>query len=92
MTTAILLFLSKKNPGFLRMNVIGMVCPRTGQFFAIKASDADSATFQAFLEEKLLERLDQAILDVINNPKKNKKNYLYRNIIMTNALMFSELR
>jgi hypothetical protein len=24
-------------------------------------------------EEKLLERLDQAILDVINNPKKNQK-------------------
>ena len=28
---------------------------------------------QTFNEEKLLERLDQAILDIINNPKKIKK-------------------
>ena len=130
-----------KNGGHLRMNVIGMVCPRTGQFFAIEASHSDSATFQAFLdeanktvtfqrttnilimdnaswhrrkstqwhgwspkylppyspdlnpieriwltmkarwfnnyvsknEEQLLERLDQAILDVINNPKTTQK-------------------
>ena len=123
------------------MNVIGMVCPRTGQFFAIEASHSDSATFQAFLDEahktvtfqrttnvlimdnaswhrrkstkwhswsakylppyspdlnpieriwltmkarwfnnyvsknesQLLERLDQAILDVINNPKTTQK-------------------
>jgi transposase len=125
-----------KNGGHLRMNVIGMVCPRSGEFFAIEASHSDSATYQAFLdeadrqisfqrttnilvmdnaswhkrkrtnwhgwqpmylppyspdlnpieriwltmkarwfsnhvcknEEKLLERLDQAILDVIDNP------------------------
>jgi len=130
-----------KNGGHLRMNVIGMVCPRTGQFFAIEASHSDSATYQAFLdeanktvsfqrttnvlimdnaswhrrkatiwhswqpkylppyspdlnpieriwltmkarwfnnyvcknEEKLLERLDQAILDVIDNPNKTQK-------------------
>ena len=40
-----------KNGGHLRMNVIGMVCPRSGQFFAIEASHSDSATFQAFLDE-----------------------------------------
>ena len=40
-----------KNGGHLRMNVIGMVCPRTGQFFAIEASHSDSVTFQAFLDE-----------------------------------------
>jgi transposase len=125
-----------KNGGHLRMNVIGMVCPRSGEFFAIEASHSDSVTYQAFLdeadrqisfqrttnilvmdnaswhkrkntkwhgwqpmylppyspdlnpieriwltmkarwfnnhvcknEEKLLERLDQAILDVIDNP------------------------
>ena len=130
-----------KNGGHLRMNVIGMVCPRTGQFFAIEASHSDSVTYQAFLdeadktvsfqrttnilimdnaswhkrkatnwhswqpkylppyspdfnpieqiwltmkakwfnnyvcknEEQLLERLDQAILDVINNPEKTQK-------------------
>jgi len=33
------------------MNVIGMVCPRTGQFFAIEASHSDWATYQAFLDE-----------------------------------------
>jgi len=130
-----------KNGGHLRMNVIGMVCPRTGQFFAIEASHSDSVTYQAFLdeanktvtfqrttnilimdnaswhrrksnkwhrwvpkylppyspdfnpieriwltmkarwfnnyvcknEEQLIERLDQAILDVINNPKKTQR-------------------
>jgi transposase len=40
-----------KNGGHLRMNVIGMVCPRTGQFFAIEASHSDSATYQVFLDE-----------------------------------------
>jgi hypothetical protein len=44
-----------KNGGHLRLNVIGMVCPRSGEFFAIEASHSDSAT-------------DQAILDVIDNP------------------------
>jgi transposase len=39
-----------KNGGHLRMNVIGMVCPRTGQFFAIEASHSDTVTFQAFLD------------------------------------------
>lgn len=130
-----------KNGGHLRMNVIGTVCPRTGQFFAIEASHSDSATYQAFLdeadktvsfqrtnnvlimdnaswhrktttnwhgwqpkylppyspdlnpieriwnimkarwfnnhvcknEEKLLERLDLAILDIIDNPKSTQK-------------------
>jgi len=40
-----------KNGGHLRMNVIGIVCPRTGQFFAIEASHSDSVTYQAFLDE-----------------------------------------
>ena len=130
-----------KNGGHLRMNVIGMVCPRTGQFFAIETSHSDWVTYQAFLDEahkmvslqravnilimdnaswhkkkstqwhgwqpkylppyspdlnpieriwltmkarwfnnhvcknedQLLERLDQAILDVIDNPKKTQK-------------------
>lgn len=130
-----------KNGGHLRMNVIGMVCPRTGQFFAIEASHSDSVTYQAFLdqadktaffqrtknvlimdnaswhrrksttwhgwqpmylpayspdlnpieriwltmkarwfnnyvckdEQHLIDRLDQAILDVINNPDRTQK-------------------
>jgi hypothetical protein len=40
-----------KNGGHLRINVIGMVCPRSGEFFAIEASHSDSATYQAFLDE-----------------------------------------
>ena len=130
-----------KNGGHLRINVIGMVCPRGGEFFAIEASHSDSDSYQAFLdeadksisfqrttnilimdnaswhkrkttqwhnwqpmylppyspdlnpierfwltmkarwfnnhvcknEEKLLERLDQAILDVIDNPEKSQQ-------------------
>lgn len=42
---------STKNGDHLRMNVMGMVCPRTGEFFAIEASHSDSETFQAFLNE-----------------------------------------
>jgi transposase len=42
-----------KNGGHLRMNVIGMVYPRTGQFFAIEASHSDSMTYQAFLDEAI---------------------------------------
>jgi transposase len=37
-----------RNGGHLRMNVIGMVCPRSGELFAIEASHSDSATYQAF--------------------------------------------
>ena len=40
-----------KNGDHLRMNVMGMVCPRTGEFFAIEASHSDYETFQAFLNE-----------------------------------------
>ena len=42
---------STKNGDHLRMNVIGMVCPRNGEFFAIETSHSDSETFQAFLDE-----------------------------------------
>jgi transposase len=129
-----------KNGDHLRMNVMGMVCPRTGEFFAIETSHSDSDIFQIFLNEagksitferttnilivdnaswhkrkstdwngwqplylppyspdfnpieriwlvmkanwfnnyvcknvdKLIERLDQAILDVIDNPERTK--------------------
>jgi transposase len=40
-----------KNGDHLRMNVIGMVCPRTGEFFGIEASHSDYETFQAFINE-----------------------------------------
>jgi transposase len=40
-----------KNGDHIRMNVIGLVCPRTGEFFAIEASHVDTEMFQAFLDE-----------------------------------------
>jgi hypothetical protein len=40
-----------KNGGHLRMNVLRMVCLRTGQFLAIEAFNSDTATYQAFLDE-----------------------------------------
>jgi hypothetical protein len=39
------------NGGHLRMNVIGMVCPRSAELFAIEASHSHSATYQAFLDQ-----------------------------------------
>ena len=40
-----------KNGDHLRMNALGMVAPRTGQFFAIEATGCDTDVFQAFLDE-----------------------------------------
>jgi hypothetical protein len=40
-----------KNGDHLRMNVIGLACPRTGEFFAIQSSHVDTEMFQAFLDE-----------------------------------------
>ena len=40
-----------KNGDHLRMNVCGMICPRTGQFYALEFSHSDQVCFQAFLTE-----------------------------------------
>lgn len=40
-----------RNGDHLRMNVMGMVCPRTGEFFALEVSHVDSVVFQSFLDE-----------------------------------------
>ncbi len=40
-----------KNGDHVRLSVIGAVCPRTGEFFAIEASHCDTDVFQAFLDE-----------------------------------------
>ena len=55
--TAARLFFNEKNLYVyvtmcnLLLNGIGMVCPRSGEFFAIEASHSDAATDQAFLDE-----------------------------------------
>jgi transposase len=38
------------NGDHVRMNVCGMVCPRTGQFYALEFSHSDRETFQCFLD------------------------------------------
>jgi transposase len=38
-----------KNGDHIRMNVAGMVCPRTGQFYALEFTHSDSEVFQTFL-------------------------------------------
>ena len=40
-----------KNGDHLRMNVMGTICPRTGEFFAIEISHSDRDCFQVFLDE-----------------------------------------
>lgn len=49
-----------RNGDHIRMNVTGMVCPRTGQFYALEFSHSDTEVFQAFLmhanEDVQLER------------------------------------
>lgn len=42
---------SVKNGDHVRLSVLGMVCPRTGEFLAIEASHCDTEVFQAFLDE-----------------------------------------
>ena len=39
------------NGDHIRLNILGTVCPRTGEFFAIEASHCDTDVFQAFLDE-----------------------------------------
>ena len=39
------------NGDHTRLNILGTVCPRTGEFFAIEASHCDTDVFQVFLDE-----------------------------------------
>jgi transposase len=40
-----------KNGDHVRMNVCGMICPRTGVFYGLEFSHTDTDIFQCFLEE-----------------------------------------
>jgi len=42
---------SVKNGDHVRLSILGAVCPRTGEMFAIEASHCDTDVFQAFLDE-----------------------------------------
>jgi transposase len=39
------------NGDHIRLNIVGTVCPRTGEFFGFEASHCDTDVFQAFLDE-----------------------------------------
>jgi transposase len=39
------------NGDHVRLNILGTVCPRNGEFFAIEASHCDTDVFQVFLDE-----------------------------------------
>lgn len=39
------------NGDHIRLNIVGTVCPRTGELFAIEASHCDTEVFQVFLDE-----------------------------------------
>jgi len=39
------------NGDHVRLTILGTVCPRSGEFFAIEASHCDTDVFQAFLDE-----------------------------------------
>jgi transposase len=51
------------NGDHIRLNILGCVCPRTGEFFAIEASHCDKDVFQAFL--------DEAIKTIVPSRKRN---------------------
>jgi len=51
------------NGDHIRLSALGMVCPRTGEFFAIEASHTDTVVFQAFL--------DEAAKDIVPSRKRN---------------------
>jgi transposase len=51
------------NGDHIRSNILGTVCPRTGEFFAIEASHCDTDVFQAFL--------DEAARSITPTPKRN---------------------
>lgn len=40
-----------RNGDHLRMSTCGIICPRTGEFFALEFDRSDSETFQIFLDE-----------------------------------------
>ncbi len=42
-----------RNGDHVRLSILGMVCPRTGELFTIEASHTDSVVFQAFLDESV---------------------------------------
>ena len=69
-----------RNGDHIRLNILGTVCPRTGEFFAIEASHCDTDVFQAFLDEAAksitpTRRRNILILDNASWHKRKKLNW-----------------
>lgn len=69
---------STHNGNHLRMNVVGMVCPRTGEFFAIEATHVCADMYQAFLNEadKCLKLQRKRNILIMDNATWHKKKTL----------------
>jgi len=67
-----------KNGDHIRMSILGTVCPRTGEFFAIEASYSDSEVFQAFLDQasKCIKPIRKRNILILDNASWHKKKSL----------------
>ena len=68
------------NGDHVRLSILGTVCPRTGEFFALEASHCDTDVFQAFLDEAALSitptrKRNVLILDNASWHKRKKLNW-----------------
>jgi len=67
-----------KNGGHLRMNVTGMVCPRTGAFYALEFSHIDTEVFTFFLQraQQDIKRTRPRNLLIMDNASSHKAKNL----------------
>lgn len=67
-----------KNGDHIRTNILGLVSPRTGEFFSIIASHTDSDVFQAFLDEaaKCIKPTRKRNILILDNASWHKKKSL----------------
>jgi len=69
---------STKNGDHIRMNTLGTVCPRTGEFFAIEATHVCSEMFQIFIDEaaKSITPARKRTILILDNASWHKKKSL----------------
>jgi len=70
---------SVKNGDHVRLSILGTVCPRTGEFFAIEASHCDTDVFQAFLDEaaRTIQPTRRRNILVLDNASWHKRKTLH---------------
>jgi len=69
---------STKNGDHIRMNTLGTVCPRTGEFFAIEATHVCPEMFQIFIDEaaKSITPARKRTILILDNASWHKKKSL----------------